>query len=256
MNLITAGILGIIEGITEFLPISSTAHMVLISNLMHLVQSEFVKSFEIIIQLGAILAVVVLYGRKYIRDWACIKKVIIAFIPTGILGFIFYKTIKSLIGNQHVVLWALFLGGLGIIFFELIYRKKEIYEGDISVITNRQAFIIGLCQSASMIPGISRSAITVISGLAMGIHRKAIVEFSFLLAVVTMAVATVYDFSKNFNSFSVDQFDYLAVGFIVSFLTAILAIRFMVKYITDHSFIAFGIYRIVIAALFYLFIIR
>src|SRR3989339_263301 len=229
MNLITAGILGIIEGITEFLPISSTAHMVLISNLMHLAQSEFVKSFEIIIQLGAILAVVVLYGKKYIRDWACIKKIIIAFIPTGILGFI---------------------------FFELIYRKKEVYEGDISVITNRQAFVIGLCQSISMIPGISRSAITVISGLAMGIHRKAIVEFSFLLAVVTMAAATVYDFSKNFNSFSVEQFDYLAIGFIVSFVTAILAIKFMVKYIKNHSFMAFGVYRIVIAVLFYLLIIR
>ena len=132
----------------------------------------------------------------------------------------------------------------------------EIYEGDINVITNKQALVIGLCQSISMIPGVSRSAITVISGLAMGIHRRAIVEFSFLLAVVTMTAATIYDFLKNYNSFSIDQFDYLAVGFVVSFLTAILAIKFLVKYIKNHSFIAFGVYRIIVAVLFYLLIIR
>lgn len=256
MNIIIAGILGIVEGITEFLPISSTAHMVLVADLMRLAQSEFVKSFEIIIQLGAILAVVVLYGKKYIYDWQCIKKVFIAFIPTGIIGFVLYKTIKLLIGSEQVILGALFLGGLGIIIFELLYRKREIYEGDVSVITNKQAFVIGLCQSISMIPGVSRSAITVISGLAMGIHRKAIVEFSFLLAVVTMTAATVYDFFKNYNSFSLDQLDYLAVGFVVSFFTAILAIKFLVNYIKNHSFMAFGIYRIIVAVIFYFLIIR
>jgi len=256
MNIINAAVLGIVEGITEFLPISSTGHMVLASELMHLAQSEFVKSFEIIIQLGAILAVVVLFWKKYATDWQCLGKAIIAFIPTGILGYLFYKTVRQYIGNEYVILWALLLGGLFIIIFEHYYETDEIYEGDISVITNRQAIGIGVLQSVSMIPGVSRSAITIISGLAMGIPRKAIVECSFILAVITMLAATGYDFMKNFNSFSIDQFDLLAIGFILSFITAIFAVKFMIKYIQKHTFKAFGYYRIIVAVLFWFIILR
>jgi undecaprenyl-diphosphatase len=256
MNILNAAVLGIVEGITEFLPISSTGHMVLASELMHLAQSEFVKSFEIIIQLGAILAVVVLFWKKYATDWQCLGKAVLAFIPTGILGFIFYKTVRQYIGNESVILWALLLGGLLIILFEYFYETDEIYEGDISVITSRQAIAIGVMQSVSMIPGVSRSAITIISGLFMGIPRKAIVEFSFILAVITMLAATSYDFIKNYNSFSVNQFDLLAIGFIASFITAIFAVKFMMKFIQNHTFRAFGYYRIIIAVLFWLIILR
>ena len=147
MNIINAAVLGIVEGITEFLPISSTGHMVLASELMHLTQSEFVKSFEIIIQLGAILAVVVLFWKKYATDWQCLRKAMIAFIPTGILGFIFYKTVRQYIGNEYIILWALLLGGLFIILFEHFYETDGVYQGDISIITNKQAIAIGVLQS-------------------------------------------------------------------------------------------------------------
>lgn len=256
MTIIQSAILGLIEGITEFLPISSTAHLTLSSGLIGLDQSAFVKSFEIIIQLGAILAVIILYWRTLLV-YENFKKIIIAFLPTGAVGYVLYKIVKTyLLGNETIIVWTLLLGGLFLIFFEKYRGEKESASADFSQISYKQCLIIGLCQSLAMVPGVSRSAATIVSGLALGISRKTIVEFSFLLAVPTMLAASAYDFLKNADSFSNNELSTLAVGFIVSFGAAIISIKFLLKYVRNHSFIPFGVYRIAIALLFmYLLIV-
>ena len=251
MDLLHSLLFGIIEGVTEFLPISSTAHLVLAANVMRVSQSDFVKSFEIIIQFGAILSVVVLYWRRFLLDMESLKRVIVAFVPTAIIGFILYKLIKKyLISNDPIIIWALLLGGIFLIIFEMIHKEKDSAVDDISRIPYTKCVAIGLCQSLAMIPGVSRSAATIIGGLALGLKRSTIVEFSFLLAVPTMLAASAYDLLKSGGSFSPSQFGILASGFIVSFVVAILSIEFLVNYIKKHTFIPFGIYRIVIALVF------
>lgn len=279
MTILHTIILGIIEGITEFLPISSTGHLILASKLLSLESSEFLKSFEIIIQLGAILAVIVLYAKS-LFDWNNIKKIIVGFLPTGIIGLLLYKVVKTyFLDNENVVLWSLFIGGIILIIFEVKNYKKEIGEDGlkyktldkqsdnkggsinaknsvqsldqnlIASISYKTSLIIGTFQSLSIIPGISRSAATIIGGLAIGLPRKTIVQFSFLLAVPTMIVASGYDILKNASSFSLDQFGTLTIGFVVSFVVAILAIKLFLKYISNHSFIVFGVYRIVLVVI-------
>lgn len=245
-------LLGIVEGITEFLPISSTGHLILASELLGIIQTDFIKSFQIGIQLGAILAVVVLYWRHLLLNKKVILRIIIAFIPTALLGLIFYSTVKRfLLGNSAVVLWSLALGGVGLILFEKWYAKKgEITETGLENISVKQAFVIGLFQSVAMVPGVSRSAATIIGGLGLGIGRKTIVEFSFLLAVPTMFAATGLDLMKSAYTFSTSEIVLLITGFFVSFVIAIGAIKFLLNYIEKNSFIAFGWYRIALAIIF------
>lgn len=255
MDWLTALILGIVEGVSEFLPISSTGHMILASQLMGLGHTEFLKSFEIAIQVGAILSVVALYWRRLIIDFETMKKLVVAFLPTAILGFTLYRLVKQfLLGSPNVVLWSLFLGGIFIIVFEYLHREREDAVDDLSGITYRQAFLIGLFQSIAMVPGVSRSAATIIGGLALGLRRKTIVEFSFLLAVPTMLAATAYDLLKSGSAFSMDQMGFLAVGFVSSFIVALLSIKFLLSFIQTHTFIPFGIYRIAFVALWVLFL--
>ncbi|HAJ25827.1 MAG TPA: undecaprenyl-diphosphatase [Syntrophus sp. (in: bacteria)] len=247
MDLMTAAILGIVEGISEFLPISSTGHLILTSHLLGLKHTDFLKSFEIAIQVGAIASVVVLYWRSLLIDFNIMKKVVVAFIPTGIMGLTLYKLIKQfLLGSSTIVLWSLFLGGVFLIVFEMWHREKEDAVADVSDISFRQALIIGCFQSIAMIPGVSRSAATIVGGLILGLKRKVIVEFSFLLAVPTMLAATAYDLLKSGSQFSLDQAQFLAVGLITSFVVALLSIKFLLRYIQTHTFIAFGVYRIVL----------
>ncbi|MFA5182912.1 MAG: undecaprenyl-diphosphate phosphatase [Syntrophales bacterium] len=247
MDLLTAAILGIVEGISEFLPISSTGHLILTSHLLGLKHTDFLKSFEIAIQVGAISSVIVLYWRAFLVDLNILKKVIVAFIPTGIMGLTLYKLIKQfLLGSSTIVLWSLFLGGIFLIVFEIWHREKEEAVADVKDISFRQALIIGCFQSIAMIPGVSRSAATIVGGLLLGLKRKVIVEFSFLLAVPTMLAATAYDLLKSGSRFSLDQAQFLAVGFITSFVVALLSIKFLLRYIQTHTFIAFGVYRIVL----------
>lgn len=254
MSLIQTIILGIVEGITEFLPVSSTGHLILANKLLGVPDSEFVKSFEIAIQLGAILSVVVLYWKKALASRDIWKKVALAFIPTAILGFIFYKIIKTyLLSSSVVVLWSLLLGGIALIVFELWYKSQTAKNQPISP---KRAVAIGVFQSIAMIPGVSRSAATIVGGLSLGVSREKIVEFSFLLAVPTMAAATGYDLYKNINVFDWSQIYYLTLGFIISFIVALLSIKWLLGYIKNHTFIAFGVYRILAAALFWFFIIR
>jgi undecaprenyl-diphosphatase len=258
MSALVAGILGVVEGITEFLPISSTGHLVLASALFHVQQSEFQKSFEIIIQLGAILAVVVLYWRAFL-NLEILKRIIVAFIPTGIIGLALYKVVKTyLLGNSAIVLWALFLGGVALIVFELWHKNRSAVSIDdissVEHISYKQSLLIGLFQSIAIIPGVSRSAATIVGGLLLGLKRTTIVEFSFLLAVPTMLAVSGLDLVKNASSFSMDDTFILAIGFITAFIVAILAIKFLLRYIRTHTFIPFGIYRIVAAVVFWFMI--
>lgn len=251
MNLFSAFILGVVEGITEFLPISSTGHLILAAKLLGFSQGEFMKSFEIAIQLGAILAVVFLYWRRFLLDWETLKRVFIAFLPTAVIGFALYKVIKKyFLGGHELVIWTLFLGGVFLILFERWHKEDDTAMQDIKNIPYSKIFWIGVFQAVAVVPGVSRSACTIIGGLLLGFKRKTIVEFSFLLAVPTMLAATTLDLLKNAPHFSREEFNFLAVGFITSFFVAILAIRFLLKFIQNHTFIMFGVYRIA-AALFW-----
>lgn len=253
-------IFGIVEGFTEFLPISSTAHLILVADLLKIPQTNYIKSFEIVIQLGAILSVLVLYWRSFLVNFEVLKRIAVAFIPTGIIGLMAYKIAKQyLLGNTSVVLWALLLGGVVIILFELFFKENTTSTSneldnshDIATLSYRNCLIIGLFQSIAIIPGVSRSAATIIGGLLLGLRRKTIVEFSFLLAMPTMLAATGLDLFKNYKEFSGTHFDYLLVGFAVSFIVALLSIKFLLRYIKNHDFKAFGVYRIIIAILFWL----
>jgi len=257
MSILDAFILGIVEGITEFLPISSTGHLILSSEILKLEKTEFLKTFEIVIQLGAIFSVVFLYWRKFFLDRETLKKIIAALLPTLLIGALFYKVVKNyFLGNSAIVLWSLLLGGVAIIIFELWHKEKENAVKEVENISYKQSLVIGVFQSVAIIPGVSRSASTILGGLILGLKRRTIVEFSFLLAVPTMLAASTLDLYKNYHSFSFDQFEILAVGFVMSLVVALLSIKWLLKFIQGHSFIGFGIYRILAAVLFWFFILR
>ncbi len=247
MTIFHAIILGIIEGLTEFLPISSTAHLIIGSELLRIPSSEFLKTFEISIQLGAILAVVALYWKKIISSWNLVFKIGTAFVPTAILGLIFYKIIKTfLMDNLVVIASALLLGGIILIIFEKFYSPKKEGEEELKAISYLQAVIIGLFQALAMIPGVSRAAATIIGGLSLGIKRKTIVEFSFLLAIPTMLAATALDLYKTPLILNNQEILVWIIGFVISFITAIIGIKFFLKFIQKNNFIPFGWYRIIL----------
>lgn len=258
MTILHAIILGIVEGVTEFLPVSSTGHLILTANILGIAESDFLKSFEIAIQFGAILAVVVLYFKRLITDFKTWKKIIIAFIPTAIVGVLLYKIIKEfLFSSTAVIVWSLFLGGVALIVFELWQKgRQEVKEIEIHEISHAKAFLIGLVQSLAVIPGVSRSGATIVGGMLMGIHRRTIVEMSFLLAIPTMAAATGYDLVKSAHNFSFNEFYLLAIGFAVSFIVAMATVKWLMNFIKNNTFIFFGIYRIIAAFLFYILVIR
>lgn len=256
MTILHGLILGIIEGLTEFLPVSSTAHLILTSELLKIPTSEFLKSFEISIQLGAILSVVILYWRRVWNNLGIIWKLAAAFIPTSIIGLIFYKIVKDyLMESLLIIAISLLLGGIIIILFENWYAKKQkldvVSNEDVNLnaITYKQAVILGVVQAIAIIPGVSRSGATIIGGLAQGLKRKTIVEFSFLLAIPTMLAATALDLYKNPTVFTGNQSTIWLVGFITSFLTAIIGVKFLIKYVQKNDFKVFGWYRIILGAI-------
>lgn len=257
MSILDAFILSLVEGVTEFLPISSTGHLNLASTLLGIEKNGFFTSFEIYIQLGAVLAVCALYGKMVIAKPEIMKKIIAGFIPTAIIGLILYKFIKHfLLGNDIITLIALLTGGIALIILELMYKEQEHHVQQISNISYTNAILIGIAQSLAIIPGISRSAATIFAGLFLGIKRRTATEFSFLLATPTMLAATVLDLKESSFAFSSTQWMLIAVGFIGSFIIAFFAMKWLLKYIQTHTFIPFGIYRIILALLFFLFIIQ
>ena len=256
-------ILSIVEGITEFLPVSSTGHLVLASHILRLPQTEFLKSFEISIQLGAILSVVFLYWSRLVGNFRLCFAVLVAFLPSAFLGFLFYDYIKGvLIGNELVTIVALAVGGVVLMFFDQRssgHPRSHSVSGGRSgklelELGGKEAFLIGLAQSVSMVPGVSRAGATIVGGMLVGLNRKAAVEFSFLLAVPTMLAATGFDLMNSGHEFNHDQWLYLLAGCIVSFLTAMASIKFLLIFIKNNNFIPFGVYRIFLAVIFFLFI--
>lgn len=257
MNFFEAIVLSIVEGISEFLPISSTGHLILASDVLKITQTNFVKDFEIIIQLGAILAIVFIYWNSLFKSAILWKKVFTAFIPTGIVGFILFKFIKSfLLGNLYITLISLFIGGLLLIILELIYKEKEHHVETIENISYKNAFLIGIFQSIAVIPGVSRSAATIIPALFLGTKRKAAAEFSFLLAVPTMLAATSLNLVKSNFSYSANEWLILFTGFSGAFITAFIVVKWFLKYIKTHTFIPFGVYRIALALIFWYILIK
>ncbi|MEX2010516.1 MAG: undecaprenyl-diphosphate phosphatase [Parcubacteria group bacterium] len=249
MQIIHSVILGIVEGFTEFLPISSTAHLMLTSKLLGLEATDFLKSFEIIIQSGAILAVLTLYWRKFL-DIQLLKHLAVAFIPAGIIGFSLYQLIKDvLLGDIVFTLWVLGLGGVGLILFEMWQKRRTLRVASVETMDYKTCFMVGVAQSLAVLPGVSRAGATIVGGMLMGVRRETIVEFSFLLAVPTMLAATSLDIIKSPGLFAEGQALVLGVGVVISFITAILSIKFLLSYIRKHTFSAFGVYRVAIAAI-------
>ncbi len=249
MNLIHAIILAIIEGITEYLPISSTGHMIIGSSLMGIDSLEFTKVFEVNIQFGAILAVVVLYKERFFQSFEFYKKLLTAFIPAAIIGFLINDLIDLLLESVVVVALMLVLGGVVLLFIDK-YFEKMATKNEISY---QDAVKIGLFQCIAMIPGVSRSAATIIGGMNQGLSRKDSAEFSFFLAVPTMFAAAAYKLLKAFKSgsltFSSDDIQLLLVGNVVAFIVAMIAIRFFINYLQKYGFKLFGYYRIAVGLL-------
>lgn len=244
-------ILGAVEGLTEFLPISSTAHLILTSRLLGMATTDFLKTFEIAIQLGAIAAVAILYGRTFLQYWDINKKIITAFLPTALLGFLLYPVFIALLEGYAFVLGALFLGGIFLIVFEWRYKEKETAKEDLAQISYRQALGIGILQTVSIIPGVSRAAATMIGGLVFGLRRRAAVEFSFLLALPTMVAATGYDLLKNAGNLSSGQLVTLGVGFVVSAMTALLTMTLLLRFVKNNTLKSFGVYRMALVLIWF-----
>ena len=255
MTIIDALTLGVLEGLTEFLHISSTGHLILASHLLGIEQTNAHKTFEISIQLGSILAVLFLFAHRLLVDKSLWLKIFIAFLPTAIFGFLFYKTIKALFGIETVAV-MLIIGGILFLVIEYFRRNHdESTDKHLCDLSLKEALMIGIFQSFSMVPGTSRSGATMIGGLLTGLSRKSAAEFSFLLAIPTMIVATAYDMFKNRHDLIVDDYALLCVGFITAFIVAFFTVKAMMKFLTTHTFVIFGIYRILVGSLFAYFIL-
>lgn len=250
MTALQAVILGIVEGITEFLPISSTGHMIIASSLMGIQSDSFVKLFTIAIQLGTILSVVVLYFKHFFRSINFYFKLLVAFIPAAIFGLLLSKKIDELLESPETVAISLLIGGIVLLFIDKVFSKGE--EDNADNIKYPNAFVVGLFQCLAMIPGVSRSAATIIGGMQQKLTKKAAAEFSFFLAVPTMFAATakkLLDFYKDGHTINGQEVQMLAIGNIVGFVVAILAIKSFINYVTKHGFKIFGIYRIIVGAI-------
>lgn len=254
MSLFEVIILGIVEGLTEFLPVSSTGHMILVSTALGFEETEFLKTFEISIQIGAILAIVFLYYERLLQGMTIYYKLAAAFVPTGILGFFAYKTIKSLLFNPLVVSVSLIVGGVVLIVVDKWVENRTSNHRDLEEIPWKNAIAIGFLQSISMIPGVSRAAATIIGGVLNGFDKKQAMEFSFLLALPTMAAATAYDLLKSASSIQSEEVMALSLGLAIAFISAFFAVKGFVKYVERFGFRHFGYYRILIGLLFLLFI--
>ena len=265
MSILDTIIIAIIEGLTEFLPVSSTGHMIITQNILGVESTPFVKAFTFIIQFGAILSVVILYWKRFFKlnrtpapegtgafkrflhKYDFYWKLFVAFIPAAIFGLLFSDAIDAMLESVEVVAVTLILGGIFMLFSDKIFNKGS----EKTELTEKRAFNIGLFQCISMIPGISRSMATIVGGMAQKLTRKAAAEFSFFLAVPTMLAATLFKMLKIFteeNGMQIlkENLDTLIIGNVVAFIVAMLAIKFFINFVTKYGFKAFGWYRIII----------
>lgn len=267
MDLIETIIIAIVEGLTEFLPVSSTGHMIIAQNLLGVESTEFVKAFTFIIQFGAILSVVVLYWKRFfqlnntpapegatslqrfLHKFDFYWKLFVAFVPAAVLGLLFSDAIDAMLERVEVVAVMLVLGGIFMLYCDKIFNKGS----EDTPFTEKRAFMVGLFQCISMIPGVSRSMATIVGGMAQGLTRKAAAEFSFFLAVPTMFGATLYKMYKLLKEggteLIMDNMTTLIVGNAVAFVVALLAIKFFISFVTKYGFKAFGWYRIIVGGI-------
>ena len=254
IEILKAAILGVVEGITEFLPISSTGHLILAGDLLGF-NDDTAKTFEVFIQLGAILAVVWLYREKIsstIKGIGTEKtnrfmlNLLIAFLPAAFFGFITHSFIKHHLFNPVTVAFALIAGGIAIFVIERVVKKSFIL--DMDDISFKQALGVGLAQTLSLFPGVSRAGATIMGAMCFGLERKVATEFSFFLAIPTMFAATSYDLIKNLNYLTINDLPIFAVGFLVSFFSALIVIKAFLGFVTKHTFDSFAIYRIIFGA--------
>ena len=247
MSFFEAIILAIVEGLTEFLPVSSTGHMIIASSLMGIVSDPFTKTFTVAIQLGAILSVIVLYWNRFFQSWDFYFKLGVAFIPAAILGFLLNDVIDNLLERVDIVAYTLIVGGVIFLFIDKLFHETEV-KGT-SEVSYPSALKIGFFQTIALVPGVSRSAATIIGGLTQKLNKKTAAEFSFFLAVPTMFAATAYKLLKFYstgNSFGSEQLILLAMGNIIAFIVAILAIKSFIDFLTRYGFKVFGYYRILL----------
>lgn len=247
MSVFQAIVLAIVEGLTEFLPVSSTGHMIIASTAMGISSNEFVKAFTVAIQLGAITSVVLLYWRRFLQSIRFYFVLLAGFIPAAVIGFLLGDKIDALLERVDVVGWTLIAGGVFFLFVDRIFRSAPIAED----VTSGKAFRIGCIQCIALIPGVSRSAATIIGGLSQGLSRTKAAEFSFFLAVPTMFAATAYKLLKFYlagGSFGSNEVTLLIIGNVVAFAVALAAIRSFIGFLTRHGFRWFGYYRIVAGA--------
>ena len=265
MNILETIIIAIVEGLTEFLPVSSTGHMIITQNILGVESTPFVKAFTFIIQFGAILSVVILYWKRFFKlnqtpapegagafkrflhKYDFYWKLFVAFIPAAVLGLLFNDAIDAMLESVVVVAVTLILGGIFMLFSDKIFNKGS----EKTELTEKRAFCIGLFQCISMIPGVSRSMATIVGGMAQRLTRKAAAEFSFFLAVPTMLAATMFKMLKIFTEENGAQIlkenlDTLIIGNVVAFIVAMLAIKFFISFVTKYGFKAFGWYRIIV----------
>jgi len=245
LGILDSILLGIIEGFTEFLPISSTGHMIVASQALGIDQTSVTKAYEVIIQFAAILAVILNYKEKFTLEkidlW---KKLIIAFIPIGAVGFLLAHQIKAMFDVKIVAIMFI-VGGIVFLIVEKFYTEKEHFIDDVEKVTYKQALWIGFAQIFALIPGTSRAGSTIIGAMLVGLTRKASAEFSFLLAFPVMCATTGYDLLKHYKDFSDANIIVLVVGFITAFIVAYLTIKLFLKFLEKFTFVAFGIYRII-----------
>ena len=268
MNILDTIIIAIVEGLTEFLPVSSTGHMIIAQNILGVESTPFVKAFTFIIQFGAILSVVVLYWKRFFKlnntpapegagafkrflhKYDFYWKLFVAFIPAAVLGLLFSDAIDAMLESVTVVAITLILGGVFMLFSDRIFNKGS----EETRLTEKRAFFIGLFQCISMIPGVSRSMATIVGGMAQKLTRKTAAEFSFFLAVPTMLAATMFKMLKIFteeNGMQIlrENIDTLIIGNVVAFIVAMLAIKFFINFVTKYGFKAFGWYRIIVGGI-------
>lgn len=245
MNIFEAIIIAIVEGITEYLPVSSTGHMIITSSLMGIHKDEFTKLYTVAIQLGAILAVVVLYWKKFFdfKSWKFYLKLVIAVIPAVVLGALFSGKINVMMESPTIVAISLLAGGIVLLFIDRAFTHNKVNKEE--EITNKEAFFTGLWQCLAMIPGISRSAASIIGGMQQGLTRRLAAEFSFFLAVPTMIGATGYKLLSDYKTFTSEHIQFLLIGNIIAFIVAIIAIKFFINFLQKYGFRLFGWYRII-----------
>lgn len=250
-------ILGLVEGLTEFLPISSTFHLIFAGKLLNIEPSNFLKVYEVFIQAGAILAVLFLYGKELLRDRELDKKIILSFIPTAIIGFLMHSVIKNFFfETEWLMIGAFVLVGLIFIIYEKWQRKQSKNHKNITDLTTKQALLIGVGQAFATLPGVSRAGAVILTMMIMGQKRSEAAKYSFLLALPTICAAALYDAVKMIGQdpISAQEWSLMGIGFVTAFITAIFVLKWFITYLQKHTLVGFGLYRLIVAGALLLFL--